>query len=66
MAVFVSWARRLILGPDGELMNISPRNPTVLGCIAGSALLRKAASLAFNDKKRSTLTGDIIECLGIR
>ncbi|KAF3457192.1 hypothetical protein FNV43_RR01849 [Rhamnella rubrinervis] len=63
VAVFVSWVRRLILAPDGDL-NISPRNPTVLGCIAGSALLRKAASIAFKDKKRSTLTGDIIECLG--
>ncbi|CAI0466299.1 unnamed protein product [Linum tenue] len=40
------------------------RNPTVLGCIAGSALLRKAASLAFETRKRSTLTTDIIECLG--
>ncbi|CAI0466302.1 unnamed protein product [Linum tenue] len=27
------------------------RNPTVLGCIAGSALLRKAASLAFETRK---------------
>lgn len=41
-------------------------NPTIVGCIAASAILRKAASLAFQDKKRSTLTSDIIECLGRR
>ncbi|KAJ1428764.1 ATP-dependent [Sesbania bispinosa] len=40
------------------------KNPAVLGCIAGSAMMRKAASLAFLDKKRSTVTGDIIQCLG--
>lgn len=44
----------------------SYKNPAVLGCIAGSALMRKAASLAFSNKKRSTVTGDIIECLGKR
>ena len=38
----------------------------MLGCIAGSALVRKAASLAFKNKRRSTLTCDIIECLGKR
>ncbi|XP_024931402.3 ATP-dependent (S)-NAD(P)H-hydrate dehydratase isoform X1 [Ziziphus jujuba] len=63
VAVFVSWARQLILASDGNFTS-SPRNPTVLGCIAASALLRKAASLAFKNNKRSTLTGDIIECLG--
>lgn len=45
---------------------ISCKNPTILGCIAGSALMRKAASLAFLNKKRSTVTGDIIDCLGKR
>ncbi|KAH9682887.1 ATP-dependent (s)-nad(p)h-hydrate dehydratase [Citrus sinensis] len=58
VAVFLSWARA-----KGKATT-SQMNPTVLGCIAGSALLRKAASLAFKDKKRSTLTTDIIECLG--
>ncbi|KAJ4722383.1 ATP-dependent (S)-NAD(P)H-hydrate dehydratase [Melia azedarach] len=58
VAVFLSWARTKRKSVD------SPMNPTVLGCIAGSALLRKAASLAFENKKRSTLTTDIIECLG--
>ncbi|KAL5990993.1 hypothetical protein ACLOJK_011899 [Asimina triloba] len=42
------------------------RNAMVLGSIAGSVLLRKAASLAFMDKKRATLTTDIIEHLGKR
>ncbi|KAL5990883.1 hypothetical protein ACLOJK_011788 [Asimina triloba] len=40
------------------------RNAMVLGSIAGSVLLRKAASLAFMDKKRATLPTDIIEHLG--
>ncbi|KAI8011575.1 ATP-dependent (S)-NAD(P)H-hydrate dehydratase [Camellia lanceoleosa] len=60
VAVFVSWARQYISSGKGE----SAMNPTILGCIAGSALMRKAASLAFENKRRSTLTGDIIECLG--
>ncbi|KAI3711891.1 hypothetical protein L1987_70440 [Smallanthus sonchifolius] len=58
VAVFLAWARQLV-GKEGPTIN-----PTMLGCIAGSALMRKAASLAFEDKKRSTLTSDIIECLG--
>lgn len=63
VALFVSWARHHIHAAEGTL-NISPKNPTILGCIAGSVLMRKAASLAFGNRKRSTLTGDIIECLG--
>ncbi|WVZ13210.1 hypothetical protein V8G54_017740 [Vigna mungo] len=63
VAVFLSWARQNILAADSN-SNLCCKNPTVLGCIAGSAILRKAASLAFLKKKRSTLTGDIIECLG--
>ncbi|CAN1193157.1 ATP-dependent (S)-NAD(P)H-hydrate dehydratase [Linum perenne] len=63
VAVFLSWARQQILGGEGPL-SVSPTNPAILGCIAGSALLRRAASLAFENRKRSTLTSDIIECLG--
>ncbi|KAI4345581.1 hypothetical protein L6164_012689 [Bauhinia variegata] len=63
VAVFLSWARQHILAADANT-NLSSKNPTVLGSIAGSALVRKAASLAFLNKKRSTVTGDIIECLG--
>uniref|UniRef100_A0A2P2K0P7 ATP-dependent (S)-NAD(P)H-hydrate dehydratase n=2 Tax=Rhizophora mucronata TaxID=61149 RepID=A0A2P2K0P7_RHIMU len=65
VAVFLSWACQhiRILATEGHL-NISPVNPAVMGCIAASALLRKAASLAFEKRKRSTLTSDIIECLG--
>ncbi|XP_038878237.1 ATP-dependent (S)-NAD(P)H-hydrate dehydratase isoform X2 [Benincasa hispida] len=62
VAVFVSWAQRQGFVTDGNLAT-SLKNPTVLGCIAGSALLRRAASLAFENKKRSTLTTDIIEFL---
>ncbi|KAL6293356.1 hypothetical protein ACE6H2_001498 [Prunus campanulata] len=61
VAVFLSWARHAMT--DGD-PSISSKNPATLGCIAGSALMRKAASLAFENKKRSTLTTDIIEYLG--
>lgn len=64
VAVFLSWARQLISSTEGKGFSLSTTNPTVLGCISGSALLRKAASLAFDQNKRSTLTTDIIECLG--
>ncbi|CAJ2658422.1 unnamed protein product [Trifolium pratense] len=63
VAVFLSWARQHIEAADPD-SNLSCKNPAVLGSIAGSAMTRKAASLAFSNKKRSTVTGDIIECLG--
>ncbi|KAE8723856.1 Peroxisomal adenine nucleotide carrier 1 [Hibiscus syriacus] len=63
VAVFLSWAQQHISAIERET-TISQTNPVVLGCIAGSALLRKAAALAFEHKKRSTLTTDIIEHLG--
>ncbi|CAK9162351.1 unnamed protein product [Ilex paraguariensis] len=59
VAVFLYWARQ-------RVAELEPRsNPTMLGGIAGSILVRKAALLAFENKRRSTLTGDIIECLGM-
>lgn len=61
VAVFSSWA---CAANKQETDNKSASSPMVLGCIAGSALLRRAASLAFANKKRATLTSDIIECLG--
>ncbi|XP_027330196.1 ATP-dependent (S)-NAD(P)H-hydrate dehydratase-like [Abrus precatorius] len=63
VAVFLSWARQHFSAAD-QNSNLSCKNPAVLGCVAGSAMMRKAASLAFSNKKRSTVTGDIIECLG--
>lgn len=60
VAVFLSWARQLASEHGGEPV----MNPTMLGSIAGSTLMRKAALLAFENKRRSTLTSDIIECLG--
>lgn len=63
VAVFLSWARQCDAAAKGDL-SASEMKPTMLGCIAGSAILRKAASLAFEHKKRSTLTTDIIEYLG--
>ncbi|XP_010492965.1 PREDICTED: ATP-dependent (S)-NAD(P)H-hydrate dehydratase-like [Camelina sativa] len=59
VAVFLSWAQQLKQDPESP-----SENPAILGCIAASGLLRKAASLAFTKHKRSTLTSDIIECLG--
>ncbi|CAN6811772.1 unnamed protein product [Brassica oleracea var. botrytis] len=61
VAVFLSWAQQLKSGPESP-----SESPAILGCIAASGLLRKAASLAFTKHKRSTLTSDIIECLGER
>ncbi|KAK9090482.1 hypothetical protein Sjap_023659 [Stephania japonica] len=61
VAVFSSWARQTTAEVDATF---STSNPMVLGCIAASALLRKAASVAFESNKRSTLTTDIIEHLG--
>lgn len=67
VAVFLSWARQHASankggggGDAGEL----DMNPTVLGCIAGSTIMRKAAWLAFEQTRRSTVTADIINCLG--
>uniref|UniRef100_A0A803MBB1 Uncharacterized protein n=1 Tax=Chenopodium quinoa TaxID=63459 RepID=A0A803MBB1_CHEQI len=64
VAVYLSWARQSIKLAEGDL-GIGTMNPTLMGCVAGSALLRKAASIAFQNKKRATLTSDIIEFLGI-
>ncbi|CAN6993239.1 unnamed protein product, partial [Brassica oleracea var. botrytis] len=61
VAVFLSWSQQLISGHESL-----SENPAILGCIAASGLLRKAASLAFTKHKRSTLTSDIIGCLGER
>ncbi|KAG0492190.1 hypothetical protein HPP92_005588 [Vanilla planifolia] len=63
VAVFSSWARQRLTLVE-ESYKLSNVNPMVLGSIAGSALLRKAASLAYANKKRSTLTTDIIDYLG--
>jgi predicted membrane protein len=42
------------------------KNPAIVAGMAGSLLLRKAASTAFLRKKRSMVTSDIIEVLGDR
>ncbi|XXG89249.1 hypothetical protein AAC387_Pa12g1298 [Persea americana] len=64
VAVFSSWARQKASALNEDPSN-SVQNPMVLGCMAGAVLLRKAAALAFANKKRATLTTDIIECLGM-
>lgn len=63
VAVFSSWARQSLTN-TGDSNTTSSSNPMMLGCIAASALLRKAASVAFSNRKRATLTTDIIEHLG--
>ncbi|XP_062233217.1 ATP-dependent (S)-NAD(P)H-hydrate dehydratase-like isoform X3 [Phragmites australis] len=50
-------------GGQGDILS-GRVNPMTLGCIAGSLLLRKAASFAFEKNKRATVTTDIIEYLG--
>lgn len=65
VAVFSAWARLYPSANKDESSTQSSLNPMVLGSIAGSALLRKAASLAFEKNRRSTLTADIIKCLGM-
>lgn len=62
VAVFTSWAQNYVMSsmPSSE----KSLNPLILGCVAGSILLRKAATAAFASKKRATLTTDIIEFLG--
>uniref|UniRef100_A0A0A9C279 Uncharacterized protein n=1 Tax=Arundo donax TaxID=35708 RepID=A0A0A9C279_ARUDO len=62
VAVFSSWAQHYVLSNDQPTEKRV--NPMTLGCIAGSLLLKKAASLAFEKNKRSTVTTDIIEYLG--
>lgn len=62
VAVFSSWARQPLTNTGDS--KTSSSNPMVLGSIAASALLRKAASVAFSNKKRATLTTDILEHLG--
>ncbi|XP_073013114.1 ATP-dependent (S)-NAD(P)H-hydrate dehydratase isoform X2 [Typha latifolia] len=62
VAVFSSWARQHVL--SNKQPTEKSLNPMVLGCIAGSTLLRRSAALAFENKKRATLTTDIIEFLG--
>ncbi|RWR96834.1 hypothetical protein CKAN_02623700 [Cinnamomum micranthum f. kanehirae] len=64
VAVFSAWARQQASALNEDPSN-SVQSPMVLGCMAGAVLLRKAAALAFANKKRATLTTDIIECLGI-
>ncbi|XP_057956811.1 ATP-dependent (S)-NAD(P)H-hydrate dehydratase isoform X1 [Malania oleifera] len=64
VAVFSSWARQCIFAAEKNQSIRRPTNPMLLGSIAGSALLRKAASHAFEINKRATLTSDIIGCLG--
>lgn len=64
VAVFSSWARQgRASNKDDKKFRFSS-NPVILGAIAGSVLMRKAASLAFEQHKRSTVTTNIIEVLG--
>ncbi|KAH9320973.1 hypothetical protein KI387_015612, partial [Taxus chinensis] len=64
VAVFSSWARHGAVSDKDDLKFRFSSNPVILGAIAGSVLMRKAASVAFEEHKRSTLTTNIIEVLG--
>eukprot|EP00252_Welwitschia_mirabilis_P020468 TRINITY_DN5026_c0_g1_i1.p1 TRINITY_DN5026_c0_g1~~TRINITY_DN5026_c0_g1_i1.p1 ORF type:complete len:368 (-),score=69.26 TRINITY_DN5026_c0_g1_i1:71-1174(-) len=64
VAVFCSWAvQREKFISEAEESRI-PSNSMLLGATAGSVLLRKAAAIAFQEHKRSTVTTDIIAVLG--
>ncbi|CAM6047460.1 unnamed protein product [Sphagnum compactum] len=67
-ACFITWAREFWSKADvGGRTFVEQRicsNPTMVGALAGSLLCRKAAANAFVQHKRSTVTGNIIECLG--
>jgi ATP-dependent NAD(P)H-hydrate dehydratase len=67
-ACFVSWARDFWSKADSEGRNFVEQricsNPSMVSALAGSLLCRKAAANAFAQHKRSTVTGNIIECLG--
>jgi hypothetical protein len=58
------WKCKKVVSTDEKLMNRICSNPTMVGALAGSLLCRKAAANAFAQHKRSTVTGNIIECLG--
>jgi nitrate reductase NapE component len=60
------WKCKKVVSTDEILMNRICSNPTMVGALAGSLLCRKAAANAFAQHKRSTVTGNIIECLGHR
>lgn len=69
IGVFMAWARDFYekSGSSVAKMILEERlskNPAVVAAVAGSLLLRKAASEAFMQKKRSMVTTDIIEVLG--
>ncbi|XP_057860995.1 ATP-dependent (S)-NAD(P)H-hydrate dehydratase isoform X4 [Cryptomeria japonica] len=66
VAVFSSWARYGAISDKNDMKFRFSSNPAILGAIAGSVLMRKAASVAFEQHKRSTLTTNIIEVLGKR
>jgi ATP-dependent NAD(P)H-hydrate dehydratase len=67
-AVFVSWARAYFSNENAEgkkdVHDKISDNPTMVGALAGSLLVRKSAANAFAQHKRSTVTGNIIEDLG--
>jgi len=67
-AVFVAWAREFFAGDGNDGKDVVEErissNPTMVGALAGSLLCRKAAANAFSQHKRSTVTTNIIECLG--
>ncbi|KAJ7532924.1 hypothetical protein O6H91_13G025900 [Diphasiastrum complanatum] len=70
IGVFTPWARQFLSQQDQSVTKLVTerlsKNPTLSGAFAGSLLVRKAAATAFSQHKRSTVTTNIIDSLGIR
>ncbi|KAH7291212.1 hypothetical protein KP509_29G006600 [Ceratopteris richardii] len=69
IGVFMGWARAFFAAGrnEGATFQVEERlskNPAVVAAVAGSLLLRKAASNAYVHKKRSMVTTDIVEQIG--
>ncbi|KAI5062454.1 hypothetical protein GOP47_0022993 [Adiantum capillus-veneris] len=69
VGVFMTWARDFFArsGNSKARAHVEQslfRNPAMIASLGGSLLLRKAASEAYNKKKRSMVTTDIIELIG--
>lgn len=69
IGVFMAWARDFFekSGSNDAKTLVEERlskNPAVVASVAGSIILRRAASEAFSQKKRSMVTTDIIDYLG--
>ncbi|KAI5076596.1 hypothetical protein GOP47_0008661 [Adiantum capillus-veneris] len=69
IGAFMAWSRAFFMtgGNDNVKVFVEERlskNPALVAAMAGSLLVRKTASEAYLQKKRSMVTGDLIEVIG--